>query len=108
MNKENFNEAALLLCKTLRRNPEELAYLVKLTARQDWPNCVDMVGGIPHPFHFREGMQIRNWLRRKGFGETELEVSNLDDVYADIIKKAITLSCGRDLYYNTTSEQDIL
>jgi len=47
-------------------------------------------GGIPHPVHFREGMQVRNYLR------TLLECKDwtceqLDDNWADLVKEALEL-----------------
>lgn len=46
---------------------------------------------FPHPFHFREGMSIRNLLRMNGYGERELGVDNLDDVYIGLIEEALGL-----------------
>jgi hypothetical protein len=47
-------------------------------------------GGIPHPVHFREGMQVRNYLR------TTHECKNwdqdmLDDNWANLVKEALGL-----------------
>lgn len=45
-------------------------------------------GGLPHPVHFREGMQVRNYLRM----QPECEGWNdhrLDDQWAHIIERAI-------------------
>lgn len=39
--------------------------------------------GVPHPVHFREGMQIRNWLR------TRIDGWDLDEVWAPIVHLAI-------------------
>ncbi len=44
--------------------------------------------GIPHVVHFREGMNIRNWLRRQS--ETELWTDhNYDDRWASLAEEAI-------------------
>lgn len=39
--------------------------------------------------HFGFGMQVRNTLRRAGFGERELGVHNLDCVYVHLIEEAL-------------------
>jgi hypothetical protein len=48
--------------------------------------------GIPHPVHFREGMQIRNWLRKqpetKGWTDYDY-----DDKWEGLVLKAIS-PCG--------------
>lgn len=41
--------------------------------------------------HFGWGMDVRNLLRRHGFGEEELGVGNLDDVYVGLVEEAIKL-----------------
>jgi hypothetical protein len=43
------------------------------------------------PYHFQWGMAMRNLLRSAGFGEEQLKVSNLDDVYVELIEDAIKL-----------------
>lgn len=40
-------------------------------------------------YHFHWGMAIRNILRDNGFGEKEIGVENLDDVYAELVEDAI-------------------
>lgn len=40
-------------------------------------------------WHFTGGMAIRNHMRSNGFGEKELGVSNLDDIYIEIIEEAL-------------------
>ena len=44
--------------------------------------------GLPQPFHLREGMALRNLLRAGGYGERELGVDNLDDVYIGLMEEA--------------------
>ncbi len=39
--------------------------------------------------HFGFGMQVRNALRRAGFGEEELGVRNLQDVYLDLLEAGV-------------------
>jgi hypothetical protein len=51
-------------------------------------NCVYMEGGIPHPVHFREGMQVRNFLRGTGLCEG-WDAHDFDDNWINIIEKAI-------------------
>lgn len=41
-------------------------------------------------FHFSYGMQVRNYLRDKGFGEDYWPIWNLDDIYLPLIERAIS------------------
>jgi hypothetical protein len=45
-------------------------------------------GGIPHPVHFREGMQVRNFLRNSGLCDTWVD-HDFDDNWMLVIEKAI-------------------
>ena len=46
-------------------------------------------GMSAYPVHFREGMQIRNWLRENAeFTKTTSSI-DLDDCYVEIIEDAI-------------------
>ena len=45
--------------------------------------------GMPWPVHFREGMQIRNWLRENTELGKKLDSVELDDCYASILEEAI-------------------
>ena len=46
--------------------------------------------GIPaYPVHFREGMQIRNWLRGNTELGKKLNSVELDDCYVSILEEAI-------------------
>lgn len=46
--------------------------------------------GVPvHPVHFREGMQIRNWLREHTDLGKESNSVDLDDIYVKILEEAI-------------------
>lgn len=39
------------------------------------------------PFHFTAGMAIRNLLRDAGFGEKEMGVTNLDNIYVELVEE---------------------
>ena len=39
--------------------------------------------------HFLWGMNVRNFFRRKGFGEDYFEVCNLDDIYQQLVADAV-------------------
>ena len=45
--------------------------------------------GMPWPVHFREGMQIRNWLRENTELGKKLDSIELDNCYASILEEAI-------------------
>jgi hypothetical protein len=45
-------------------------------------------GGIPHPVHFREGMQVRNFMRMSGLCETWSD-DDFDDNWIPLIEAAI-------------------
>ena len=45
-------------------------------------------------FHMGPGMDLRNHLRQSGFGETELGVRNLDNVYLEMVEKAMRTTTG--------------
>ena len=45
--------------------------------------------GIPWPVHFREGMQVRNWLRGNTELGKKLDSVELDDCYVEILEEAI-------------------
>ncbi len=47
-------------------------------------------GGIPHPVHFREGMQVRNYLRQLPECK-EWTSGQLDDNWADLVQEALEL-----------------
>lgn len=42
-------------------------------------------------YHFGWGMGIRNALRQSGFGERELNASNMDNVYVELVERAVKL-----------------
>lgn len=46
--------------------------------------------GVPvYPVHYREGMQIRNWLRENTELGKKLDSVELDDCYVSILEEAI-------------------
>lgn len=51
---------------------------------------VYMEGGIPHPVHFREGMQVRNFLRKQPECKNWTD-HQFDDRWADIIEQVIKM-----------------
>ncbi len=89
MNKEKFIEAVAQLRKYWQSDHTALDCIKRLRSNPDWPIIVENYGGVPYSFHFYEGMWIRNWLRDNGFGETQLQVSNLDDYYIKIVELSL-------------------
>lgn len=51
-------------------------------------NAVLHDGNIPHPVHFREGMQVRNFLRQTGLCD-DWSDHDLDDNWCEVVEKAI-------------------
>lgn len=49
--------------------------------------AVFMKGGIPHAVHFREGMQVRNFMRHNGC--EDWDAHDLDDTWVSLIEKVI-------------------
>lgn len=45
--------------------------------------------GIPHPVHFREGMQIRNWMRQQPEFKDNLDCHWLDNNWAEFTEGAL-------------------
>jgi hypothetical protein len=66
----------------LRTELEEIAPLIRADIAKD-PD------GWILPYHMMWGMSIRNLLRERGFGETYWPVSNLDDIYCQLIEEAV-------------------
>lgn len=48
-------------------------------------DAVWMEGGIPHCVHFREGMQVRNFLRK----HVSWDAHKLDDSWVGLVEEAI-------------------
>jgi hypothetical protein len=51
-------------------------------------DAVFIDGGIPHSVHFREGMQVRNHLRRSGLCN-DWDSHDLDNNWIEVIERAI-------------------
>jgi len=51
-------------------------------------SCVYEENGLPHPVHFREGMQVRNWLRQQPECEG-WDSHKLDNEWAKLVESAI-------------------
>lgn len=47
-------------------------------------------GGIPHPVHFREGMQVRNFMRMSGLCDNWND-HDFDNTWIDLIEKVLML-----------------
>lgn len=48
----------------------------------------------PAAYHTFWGMGVRNALREAGFGEAELDVRNLDNVYVELVEEAVGLAAA--------------
>lgn len=46
------------------------------------------------PYHFWWGMNVRNLLRQKGFGEEHFGIHNLDDIYIALVSEALKLTAS--------------
>jgi hypothetical protein len=59
---------------------------------------------IPHPVHFREGMQVRNWLRsqKECAGWTDHE---FDDNWSSLVKRAVAMGAFKSDHYSTVETQ---
>lgn len=51
-------------------------------------NTVWTENGIPHPVHFREGMQVRNFMRLSGLCK-DWTAHELDDDWVELIEECI-------------------
>ena len=52
---------------------------------EGWSTACPVKGGVPMPVHFREGMQVRNFLR----GNTELDEAYIENRWHKIIEEAV-------------------
>lgn len=48
--------------------------------------AVWMEGGIPHAVHFREGMQVRNWLRENSDWDFDRIENHWDEIVKSVLK----------------------
>lgn len=67
--------------------PEGVKYLQKILKDHGTLLAVWMENGIPHTVHFREGMQIRNWMRCQP--EFNKDDHWLDDNWSEFTEKCI-------------------
>jgi len=68
--------------------PDGIAFFTKLKKKHGEINVVLEDGGIPHPVHFREGMQVRNAMRREKECE-EWTDHDFDDNWIAVVERAI-------------------
>ena len=66
---------------------EGLTFFKNVMAEHGKINAVWIEDGIPHPVHFREGMQVRNKLR--DLTNNEWTAYEYDNTWADIIEECI-------------------
>ena len=52
-------------------------------------DAVWMEGKLPHPVHFMEGMQVRNFLRK----HVDWDSNKLDDSWVELVEKALKQKC---------------
>lgn len=72
--------------------PEGIEYLNGLKKKYGVIAAVWMEDGIPHAVHFREGMQIRNWMRE----QPEFADNKLDDHWLDNNWEKFTENCLKE------------
>lgn len=51
-------------------------------------NAVFMKGRLPHPVHFREGMQVRNFMRGTGLCD-RWDAHDFDDSWVELIELSL-------------------
>lgn len=64
-----------------------IAHFRKIKAEHGEINACWMEGGIPHPVHFREGMQVRNKLRE--LTDNAWTSHEYDDRWIGLVEEAI-------------------
>jgi hypothetical protein len=62
-------------------------------------------GGIPHPVHFREGMQIRNFMRTSGLCE-DWSDHDFDDNWVELIKGTLNYKVPLNSRYDILKGQE--
>lgn len=67
--------------------PEGRDHFSKIKADHGVIDACWMEGGVPHPVHFREGMQVRNKLRE--LTNNEWTAHEYDDRWVEVIERAI-------------------
>ncbi len=53
-------------------------------------SAVYMEGGLPHPVHFREGMEVRNFMRSTGLCD-DWDANDFDNNWVEVVEKALKL-----------------
>ena len=76
--------------------PKGVEYLNNIIEEHGTLIAVWNEGGIPHPVHFREGMQIRNWMRE----QPEFSADKLDDHWFDNNWHKFTEGCLKGEQYD--------
>lgn len=85
---EDRSKMVTLFRKKLKE--EDLKFFKKIIKDNpdgEWASTLS--ASTPTPFHFGGGMAVRNFFRTEGFGEKELGIDNLDNVYVSIIEQAV-------------------
>lgn len=67
---------------------EGLSFFKSLKEKYGELNVVYSEGGLPHPVHLREGMQIRNFLRQQNECKSWDDI-DFDDNWVTIIEEVI-------------------
>lgn len=67
--------------------PDGIKFFREVKAKHGTLLAVWMEGGIPHPVHFREGMQVRNFLRT--ITNHSWTSHEYDERWAQIVEEAI-------------------
>lgn len=67
--------------------PEGIKFFTDLFEKHGKLSVIIRDGAIPHPVHFREGMQVRNWMRKN----TSIPEDRLDDEWEDFVIDALGL-----------------
>ena len=75
------------LVKKLRKWLKEdgIQYFSDIKSKHGRIDAVWMEGNLPHPVHFREGMQVRNFLRQ----HVKWDAIKLDDSWVSLVEEAI-------------------
>ena len=68
--------------------PEGIAFFQNVKNEHGIVDAVWSEGGIPHSVHFREGMQVRNFLRTQSYCEG-WDAHRLDNEWVSLIEEAI-------------------
>jgi len=65
-----------------------IAFFNEMKEKHGKYDAMFMEGSIPHPVHFREGMQVRNFMRQSGLCE-DWDDHDFDDSWVELITKVI-------------------